>query len=436
MAQKQAAGRFCKSLFIILILAVLVFSGGQAQQVPGGKMAPHFSSQKVASYDNFGAAIATSGETLVVGAPGTELKEAHNGGAAYIFQRQGKDWVEKAQLIPDPAQAASGFGFAVAISGKTVVVGARYESNPKGGNASGAAYVYTQQGDRWKLQARLAAPDGSPFDLFGDAVALDGDMLAVGARAADGPQEERNSGVVYIFQRKGVAWNLIDRLAPAGLSTENHFGQALALSGQTLAVGAPGGNNTDVPGSGWLYVYRLSGGRWIEEARLAAEKPQEYASFGTVVGLDGDTLAALAPQEYQKGEIPPSAAAYSTSFGVTYIFARQEGSWRLQARLVPNTSEQYGSMIKGLALSGESGGARLALSGRGMGKVARFQQKGQEWQELTELNAGLSSLTPGEVVTISSSQVLLGHRMFDLNNEPYTTGDPLMSAGAVFIVDW
>ncbi|MGE5221680.1 MAG: FG-GAP repeat protein [Omnitrophica WOR_2 bacterium] len=436
MAGNKAAGRICKSLLIFLLLAGPGFSSGVAQQVPGEKMAPYIAPRNVASFDNFGAALAASGDTLIAGAPGTELKGAHNGGAAYIFQRHGKEWAEKAQLLPDLAQANSGFGFAVAISGNTAAVGARYESNPSGGNASGAVYVYTQQGSGWKLQARLSAADGAPFDLFGDAVAIDGDVLVVGARAADGPQMERNSGAVYVFQRSGETWNLFARLAPVDLEAESHFGQALALNGDTLAVGAPGAGSLDIPSSGRVYVYRLSGGSWTQESILAGEKPQEQALLGKGIALDGDTLAALAPQEYQEGEMPPSAAAYSSRFGIAYIFTRQGGSWSQQARLVPHTDEQYGSVIRGLALSGDSGGRRLVLSGMGMGRLARFQQKGQEWQELSELNADLSNLTFGEVISISGSQVLLGHRMFDQNNGPYSTGEALMSAGAVFTVEW
>jgi hypothetical protein len=399
-------------------------------------MAPYLTPQKIAAYDNFGAALSVDGETLLAGAPGTELERAHNGGAAYIYQRQGKDWVEQARLLPDPPQPSSGFGFAVALSGKTAAVGARYASNPRAGNASGAVYIYIQQGNRWKLQARLAAPDGAPFDLFGDALALQGDILAVGARAADDLQGQRNTGAVYVYHRKDDIWNLAARLAPGDLNAEAHFGLSLALDGQVLVVGAPGYDSPPSFGSGSVYVFRLSGGNWVQEARLGVETPQASAQFGSKIALQGDILAALAPQEYQKGEMPPSAPAYSGDFGAAYIFAHQSGTWTQQTRLAPLSQEQYSLSLRGLALSKGSDGLRLMLSGMGMGKVYRYLQKGQEWQSLSTANIDSRPLVSGDVVSMTGSQILMGHRFFDLNNGPYTTGDPVMSAGAVFYIDW
>ena len=107
--------------------------------------------------------MAVSGNTLLVGAPGTNLEEAHNGGAAFIFQRQDAEWVESARLLPDLPQIDSGFGQAVAIDGGTAVVGARYEFNPGNGNGSGAVYVFAKVNEVWQLQARLAVSAALQF---------------------------------------------------------------------------------------------------------------------------------------------------------------------------------------------------------------------------------------------------------------------------------
>jgi hypothetical protein len=434
MQAKRIFPRFIKSILLMLLLVGLVSAAvrGQGPAEPPPSIKP----QELAAYDNFGAALAVSGDTLIVGAPGTELPGAHNGGAAYIFQHQGKDWKEAARLLPNPLQANTGFGYAVALDGGTAVVGARYEYNPDSGNGSGAAYVYIQRNGAWQFQARLAAIDGAPFDLFGDALALHGDWLAVGARAADGPNGERNVGAVYLFQRDGTNWKLRARLAPGDAVAEDHFGQALALDSQYLFVGAPGHDLSGVPNSGLVYGYRLREGSWVEEVRLSAEEPQPDAQLGTVLGLEGSTLIALAGQEYQKGVMPPSAPWYGGDFGAVHVFELQAGVWRWQTRLAPSSQDQDGVRLNGAALAGEASGLRLALSGMGMGTLYRYQKKGQAWEELPALKFEQGSLGMGEVVALSEDQVLQGHRFYDLNNGPNSLGEPLSSVGAVFVLDW
>lgn len=421
---------------LVLILFVGLSASAAGAQVPGTNQAPEIHPKDIASFDNFGTSLAISGDILLAGAPGTELKAAHNGGAAYLFQRQGKEWKETARLLPEPPQANSGFGCAVAIDGKTAVVGARYEANPGGGRGSGAAYVFTQKGDAWMLQARLAAGDGAPFDLFGSAVAVKGDVLAVGAQAADGPKGERNTGAVYIFQRQGDSWNLQARLAPGDLGPEDHFGQSLALDGNLIAASAPSHDSSGLINSGTVYVYRQSGGNWLVEAVLVAGKPQSDAQFGSVAAMHGETLAVLAPQEYQKDKMPLSAPVYGGDFGVIYIFTTQAGKWQQQDRLIPPSREQYGLRLTGLALANAPDGLRLAASGVGMGGIYRYLNRGQGWNLLADLNADTRMLTNGDVISLSSSQVFLGNRLFDLNNGPNTVGDPISSAGVVFLVDW
>jgi hypothetical protein len=378
--------------------------------------------------------MAVSGDTLLVGAPGTNLEGAHNGGAAYIFQRQGSDWVGTAQLLPDPLQAGSGFGHAVGIDGETAAVGARYEFNPGSGNGSGAVYVYKREGRAWQLQARLAASDGAPFDLFGYAVALHGDMLAVGARAADGLNGVRNTGAVYLYQREGADWLLQARLSPADSAAEDHFGQALALDDQYLFASAPGRDNPDSPNSGVVYVFNIQRDKWLAEAELIAEEPQAEAQLGSVLSLDGDTLAALASQEYQQGEMPPGAPMWGGDFGAVHIFELQNSKWVWQNRILPPSDEQNGLQLKGLDLAGQ----RLAISDVDQGGSYRYEKVSGEWVQLPMLSPELPSLNWGNwgnAIQLSEDQVLLGDRFYDLNSGP-DRGDPLFSAGVVLVLDW
>lgn len=433
MQKKWVIPKIIPSVIILLILSSLTAHPTQSQGTEDGE-ALSLHPQEAAAFDNFGSAIAVSSDTLLVGAPGTNLEGAHNGGAAFIFQRQGTEWIETSRLLPDPPQAGSDFGHAVAIDGETTAVGARYEFNPGSGNGSGAVYVYKQASGAWQLQARLAASDGAPFDLFGYAVALHGDMLAVGARAADGPNRERNSGAVYLYQREDDDWYLQARLSPSDSAAEDHFGQALALDGQYLIVSAPGRDNPGSPNSGMVYAYRLQGDEWTTAAKLTAAAPQAEAQLGSVLSLDGDTLAALASQEYQQGEMPPGAPMWGGDFGAVHIFELQDGKWEWQNRILPPSEEQYGLQLNGLDLGEE----RLAMSGAGQGGPYRYEKVSGEWVQLPTLIPEFRSITWGIVIQLqlSEDQILLGHRLYDINTGPYSTGEPLLSAGVVFVLDW
>lgn len=433
MQKKWVIPKIIPAVIILLILSSLTAHPTQSQGTEDGE-ALSLHPQEAAAFDNFGSAIAVSSDTLLVGAPGTNLEGAHNGGAAFIFQRQDAEWVESARLLPDPPQPGSGFGNAVAIDGNTAAVGARYEFNPGNGNGSGAVYIYAQVNGTWRLQARLAASDSAPFDLFGYSVALHGDMLAVGARAADGFDGERNSGAVYLYQWVGDDWYLQARLSPDDLVAEDHFGQALAFDGQYLFASAPGRDNPGSPNSGMVYAFNLQGDEWIIAAELTAASPQAEAQLGSVLSLDGDTLAALASQEYQQGEMPPGAPMWGGDFGAVHIFELQDGEWEWQNRILPPAEEQYGLQLKGLDLSGE----RLAMSGVGQGGTYRYEKVSGEWVQLPTLIPEFLSITWGIVIQLqlSEDQILLGHRFYDVNTGPYSTGEPLLSAGVVFVLDW
>jgi len=433
MHEKRYIPKIIQSAIVLLVLSSLLAHQAHSQESDWEEpLSLH--PQSAAAFDNFGSSMAVSGDTLLVGAPGTNLEGAHNGGAAFIFQHQDAEWVESARLLPDPPQPGSGFGNAVAIDGNTAAVGARYEFNPGSGNGSGAVYVFAQVNEAWQLQARLAASDGAPFDLFGYAVAVNGDMLAVGARAADGLTGQRNSGAVYLYQLVGDDWHLQARLSPDDLSAEDHFGQALAFDGQYLFASAPGRDHPGSPNSGKIYAYRLQEDEWTLAAELTATAPQAESQLGSILSLEGGTLVAMASQEYQQGEMPPAAPMWGGDFGAVHIFELQDGKWQWQNRILPPSEEQYGLQLKGLDLAGE----RLAVSSLSQGGTYRYEKVSGEWVQLPTLNPELRTLTWGEEIQLqlSEDQVLLGHRLYDLNNESYSTGEPLFSAGVVFVLDW
>jgi hypothetical protein len=153
--------------------------------------------------------------------------------------------------------ASDCFGSSVALSGDTLAVGAHLESsaavgvNPpssqadNGARYAGAVYVFVRTGTTWTQQAYVKASNTDQNDNFGSSVALSGNTLAVGAMGKDsaGGQADNSAfyaGAVYVFVRTGRTWTQQAYLKASNTESNDGFGNSVAVSGDTLAIGAPG----------------------------------------------------------------------------------------------------------------------------------------------------------------------------------------------------
>lgn len=288
------------------------------------------------STQGFGAAVALDTDTLVVGTP-DEYAQAFDAGAAYVFVRSGGVWAEEQRLAPSVPEAYAEFGRSVAVSGETTLAGA-----PGRDDGSGSAFVFLDTGPTWTEEARLDPPGTTSLDGFGSAVALEGDVLAVGAPSDDTPGG-RGAGSVYVFVRAGASWTLQQKIVAADSSDRDRFGAAVALSGDTLAVGAP-----EVAGvsyeSGAVYLFVRNGGVWQQQQKLAAPAGGSLDNFGSAVSLDGDSLIVGAPGE-EEGD-----AYYA---GAAYVFVRTGISWSLAQRLVSSPPTDFGRAGSAVALEAD-----------------------------------------------------------------------------------
>jgi len=181
-----------------------------------------------AAGEYFGWSVDISGDTAVVGAPYGDDENGSYSGCAYIFYRNGSDWFQTAKLIAYDGTAGY-FGWSVAISGDTAVVGAF-----GGGSNRGSAYVFDRQGSAWSWTANLVANDGVAFDYFGCSVSVSGDTAVVGAYGDGG-----FSGSAYIFDRNDIEWVQMAKLVANDGVAGDYFGQSVAISGDIATVGAP-----------------------------------------------------------------------------------------------------------------------------------------------------------------------------------------------------
>src|SRR6266498_72825 len=229
-----------------------------------------------ASGDIFGFSVAVTGDTVVVGASGDNMLA----GSAYVFVRSGTGWSQQAKLTASDAASGDRFGDAVGISGNTVVVGASDAASD-----AGSAYVFVRSGTSWSQQAMLTASDAAVFDLFGRALAVSGDTAVVGA-ISDDTDAGPDAGSAYVFVRSGTGWSQQAKLTASDAASGDRFGDAVGISGDTAVVGAQFGDTI----AGSAYVFVRSGTSWSQQAKLTASDAAAFDFFGAAVAISGDTV--------------------------------------------------------------------------------------------------------------------------------------------------
>jgi hypothetical protein len=358
----------------------------------------YLKSSNPGSSDWFGRSVAISGNTVVVGAEnessssvGVNGNDADNSslysGAAYVFVRTRVGWQHQAYLKASNTGADDRFGWSVAISGDTVVVGARYESsdaigvNGDGSNdssvRSGAAYVFTRSEDIWSQQAYLKATNADAYDSFGWSVAISGDTLAVGANYEDsnaiivnGDETNNslsNAGAIYVFTRTGTEWSQQAYLKASNAGSDDRLGTSVAISGETVVAGArgedsnttgvdSGGSNNSAHNAGAAYVFTRTGTQWSQQAYLKASNTGGDDGFGVSVGISGDTLVVGANIEDSDstGVDGDGTNNLASNAGAAYVFARADGVWSQQAYLKASNAEANDQVGMSVAISGES----------------------------------------------------------------------------------
>ena len=272
--------------------------------------------------DRFGGGVSVSGDTAVVGARREDPGGNNNAGAAYVFERnQGgpDDWGEVKKLTASDGQAGDEFGNSVAISGDTAVVGA-YQEDAGGGvlDEFGAAYVFQRDEggpNNWGEVAKLTASDAAALDLFGWSVAVSADTAVVGARLADHPEGNTDAGAAYVFRRDqgGAAnWGEVAKLLASDDYSNDQFGWSVAVSGDTAVVGAPLVEDGPYTESGAAYVFQRRGEacscNWDQLKRVRASDPEARDRFGNSAAISGDTVLVGARREDSGGT--DAGAAY------------------------------------------------------------------------------------------------------------------------------
>ena len=309
-----------------------------------------------APFDFFGGTVSMSGDVAVVGAAGDDA----NSGSAYVysFDPDTSSWVPRAKLTASDAAEGDIFARWVAIDGDTVIIGAR--KNDDAGSDSGSAYVFVRPKGGWTNMtetAKLTASDAAPGDLFGGHVAVNGDVVVLGASQFF----NAGRGAAYIFVKPPGGWIDADnttetvKLIASDSAPDGVFGTRVSVSGDTVVVG-DGNDDEAGTNSGASYIFVKPARGWDsmgspinETAKLIASDAAPGDEFGNSISIDGDTVVAGTFRESD----PDSFA------GAAYVFVRPPNGWES----VPSPITETVELLASDGSLGDIFGLQVSISG-------------------------------------------------------------------------
>ncbi len=367
--------------------------------------------------DRFGNSVAISGDTIVVGAPYHKTGTNSYQGSAYVFARSSGVWSIQQKLTAQDGAEGDQFGTAVAISGDTVVAGAF--SDDIGAKADqGSAYVFSRSGSDWTFQQKLTANDGEANDQFGASVAISDGTVIAGA-LLDDFSIFQNAGSAYVFVRSGTAWTQLQRLVANGTRSDDLFGAAVAILGDTAIIGAPLADPFGRVNQGVAFVFVRSGGIWSYQADLLVNDGEAEDRFGSSVALNGDT--ALVGAHFDD-------IGTTLDQGSAYLFTRSGTLWAPRQKFTARDGAARELFGYAVALSGERAivGAPHARIGANaaQGAVYLFGCGYVEQQKLTGLDIkALDNF--GHAMAIDGDTAVVGVPFYDVG--------PAKLAGAAYV---
>lgn len=358
--------------------------------------------------DLFGWSVAVSGDTALVGTPENDAGFNFSPGSAYVFVRSGNTWTQQQKLLASDGAAGDGFGYSIALSDDTALIGAPYVDSVFGSD-QGSAYVFIREGTTWTQQTKFAASDGSSFHRFGHAVDLSGDTALVGAPGDDFLFTSVEQGSVYVFTRSGSTWNQQAKLAASDAAARDQFGFSVAVSGDTALVGAPFDDIGANSNQGSIHVFVRSGNTWAQQQKLVALDGAGGNWLGISVDLSGEIFLAGATSS-------------------AYVFVRSGNSWAQQQKLVATDGTAGDNFGEAVALSGNSAlvASRRDQIGLNLdqGSAYLFLRNGNTWTQQQKLVAadGQQGDEFGQSVALFGDTALFGAPFDDIRAPGTGTG--------------
>jgi len=323
-----------------------------------------------AAGDSFGYAVAVWEDVVVVGSVRDD-EHGRNSGSAYVFELTDSGWSQQAKLTASDGSVEDNFGNAVAVEETTILVGC-YRDDAKGLN-SGAAYVFTLEQGRWVEKRKLLASDGRQGDNFGWAVAIDGPRLVIGAYGHDWTQADGqcNCGAAYVFQHDEQGrWTEVAKLGLAHPSCGSYFGYSVAVENDLVLVGAPGGYWGSVSRPGTAALFRFDGVDWELVEQIGGEMDLWGEHLGWTVGLSTRTAVVGADWDNQAG----------AKAGAVYTFDVETGQAVLQSKWTAQDSLAGDGFGYAVAVAGTRAVIGAWLDDQHSGSAYVYQWQEQRWR--------------------------------------------------------
>ncbi len=367
-----------------------------------------------------GSAVVSYGQLKVWDATGRELParlEAFGSSVAILVADAGATYPvtidplitsQESKLLPEFGDGAPDdhFGSAVALEGDTAVIGVPTDDTVAGANA-GSVYVFVRNGDAWSFQQKILAADGMADDNFGyQHVAISGNTIVVGAWGNDHPTAGTNAGAAYVFTRSGTTWTQQQKLRAGTPEANAEFGVSVGISGDTAVVGAVRAATYRGADTGVAYAFVRSDGVWTQQAIFTGSDVNTGDLFALWVAISGDTIIAGAQGHDLTGV---------ASQGAAYVFVRDGTTWTQQQKLTALDATPNDDFGRAVALDGNTAviGAYFddigAASDAGSAYV--FVRSGTTWTQQAKLTAnapeagarfGLSVAVAGDTALVGS----------------------------------
>jgi hypothetical protein len=368
-----------------LVLEVAV-SGGKAAAQGNGPEA------RVVLRDDKGTARAVYTALRATDAAGAELPAsmtAADGRISLRIEVAGARWPVSVdpllatlvtKLGPGAAASKDQIGWSVSVSGDTAVIGAP-NTDLGAETDQGTAYVYTRSGTVWSYQQRLDSPGGHAFDHAGWSVAITGNSVLVGAPDRDStPGANDDQGRVDAFERSGTAWTYQATLKSPAAAANQHFGRVVSASAGLAAVAL-------APSQGPAYVFTRSGTTWGAPVALSA---------GSSVAVDGTTALAVVGA--------PTAGASGTA----YVWSRTGTSWGTLPQATVNPAGSPAGFGTSVAISGTTIGVGAPGNQGSPGAAYVYLQSGTAWAQQATVNGSAAGDHLGAAVALSGNVLFLG----------------------------
>jgi hypothetical protein len=260
-------------------------------------LAPAQAREEIAVLTPGGASVDVCGELIVIGDPGAIVGFENEAGEVHVYEQDGLGWRSQTTLTASDIDEYDNFGGSVAVDGDVIAVGA--PANDLQFPHLGAVYVFRYTGGTWVEEARLDS--GRTYqDNFGLAIDLEDDLLVVG---------NTNPGLVFVFRYDGGTWVEEAQLLGSDATGADSYGYSVSLSGNRMVVGGPSDDDMGVH-TGSAFVFRREGTTWVEEDKLTAWDAMPDDHFGSAVAISGTHIVIGAPSDDNQGQDSGTAYAF------------------------------------------------------------------------------------------------------------------------------